>query len=269
MKLTSLLDKMAAIARRDLLTAIRYRTGFLITAAGAAAELAAFYYLSRAIGPGFRPEGVDYFPFLLVGTGFYTFLVMGINAFLVIVQEAQQTGTLEILMTTSTPAPVLVFLSAISAFAGNTVQLVFYLGAGLLLFGAPPQNPNILGSVMIFGLSLAIAVALGILAAALQLAIQKGSALVWLLGSGIWFMTGTLFPVAALPKPLQVAAELIPITHSLDGMRLALLQGANFAVLAPEIAILGVFSLILLPFSLLVFSYTLRRARLQGTLSFY
>ncbi len=269
MKITSLLDKMAAIARRDLLTAIRYRTGFLITAAGAAAELAAFYYLSRAIGPGFRPEGVDYFPFLLVGTGFYTFLVMGINAFLVIVQEAQQTGTLEILMTTSTPAPVLVFLSAISAFAGNTVQLVFYLGAGLLLFGAPPQNPNILGSVMIFGLSLAIAVALGILAAALQLAIQKGSALVWLLGSGIWFMTGTLFPVAALPKPLQVAAELIPITHSLDGMRLALLQGANFAVLAPEIAILGVFSLILLPFSLLVFSYTLRRARLQGTLSFY
>ncbi len=269
MKITSLLDKMAAIARRDLLTAIRYRTGFLITAAGAAAELAAFYYLSRAIGPGFRPEGVDYFPFLLVGTGFYTFLVMGINAFLVIVQEAQQTGTLEILMTTSTPAPVLVFLSAISAFAGNTVQLVFYLGAGLLLFGAPPQNPNVIGSVMIFGLSLVIAVALGILAAALQLAIQKGSALVWLLGSGIWFMTGTLFPVAALPRPLQVVAELIPITHSLDGMRLALLQGANFVVLAPEIGILGVFSLILLSFSLLVFSYALRRARLQGTLSFY
>ena len=269
MRIAGLLDKMVVMVRRDLLTAIRYRTGFLITAAGAAAELAAFYYLSRAIGPGFRPEGVDYFPFVLVGTGFYTFLVMGVNAFLVIVQEAQQTGTLEVLMTTSTPAPVLVFLSTISAFAGNTVQLVFYLGAGLLLFGAPPQNPNLPGGVVIFVLSLVIAVALGILAAALQLAIQKGSALVWLLGSGIWFMTGTLFPVAALPKPLQVAAELIPITHSLAGMRLALLQGANFAVLAPEIGILSVFSLMLLPFSLLVFSYTLRRARLQGTLSFY
>jgi ABC-type multidrug transport system permease subunit len=166
MRLAQLLDKTAAIVRRDLLTAIRYRTGFLITAAGAAAELAAFYYLSRAIGPGFRPDEVDYFPFLLVGTGFYTFLVMGINAFLVIVQEAQQTGTLEILMTTSTPAPVLVFLSAISAFAGNTVQLTFYLGAGLLLFGAP-LHANILGCVVIFALSLTIAVAIGILAAAL------------------------------------------------------------------------------------------------------
>jgi ABC-2 type transport system permease protein len=268
MKLPQLLDKTAAIVRRDLLTAIRYRTGFLITAAGAAAELAAFYYLSRAIGPGFRPDGVDYFPFLLVGTGFYTFLVMGINAFLVIVQEAQQTGTLEILMTTSTPAPVLVFLSAISAFAGNTVQLLFYLGAGLLLFGAP-LHANILGCVVIFALSLTIAVAIGILAAALQLAIQKGSALVWLLGSGAWFMTGTLFPVATLPKPLRVLAQLIPITHSLDGMRMALLQGATWSALAGAIGILALFSLALLPFSLLVFSYTLRRARLQGTLSFY
>lgn len=268
MKLAQMLDKTAAIVRRDLLTAIRHRTGFLIAAAGAAAELAAFYYLAQAIGPGFRPDGVDYFPFLLVGTGFYTFFVMGINAFLVIVQEAQQTGTLEILMTTSTPAPVLVFLSAITAFAGNSVQLLFYLGAGLLL-SAMPLHANILGCLVIFALSLTIAVSIGILAAALQLAIQKGSALVWLLGSGAWFMTGTLFPVATLPKPLRAVAQLIPITHSLDGMRLALLQAANWSALAGEIGVLALFSIALLPFSLVVFSYTLRRARLQGTLSFY
>jgi hypothetical protein len=39
--------------------------------------------------------------------------------------------------------------------------------------------------------------------------------------------------------------------------------------LAGEIGILALFSLVLLPFSLMVFSYTLRRARLEGTLSFY
>jgi len=42
---------------------------------------------------------------LLVGTGFYTFLLMGVHAFLQTVQEAQQTGTLEVLMTTSTCHP--------------------------------------------------------------------------------------------------------------------------------------------------------------------
>jgi ABC-2 type transport system permease protein len=269
MRLCGLLDKMLAILRRDLLTAIRYRSGFLISAAGVAAELAAFYYLARAIGPSFRPEGMDYFPFVLVGTGLYTFLLMGINAFLLIVQEAQHTGTLEILVTTSTSAPVLILLSAFSAFGRNTVQLILFIGAGLLLSGGTLPNPNVAGCAVMFLLSLLIAIALGMLAAALQLAIQKGSALVWLLGSGIWFLTGTLFPVATLPRPLRAVSALIPITHSLDGMRMALLEGATFAALWREITVLSIFCLILLPSSLMVFSYTLRRARLLGTLSFY
>jgi len=268
MNLAALSDKTIAIVRRDLLTAIRYRTGFLITAAGTAAELAAFYYLARAVGPDFRPEGIDYFPFLLVGTGFYTFLVTGINAFLVTVQEAQQTGTLEVLMTTSTPPAVLLFLSTLSAFAGSTVQLAFYLGAGLL-WSRSAFHPNVVGCIVMFLLSLGIAVAFGMFAAALQLAVQKGSALVWLLGSGAWFMTGTLFPVSALPRPLQWLGQWIPVTHALTGMRLALLQGATFAALRNEIAILAGFCGLLLPLSLAVFSYTLRRARQQGTLSFY
>jgi len=194
---------------------------------------------------------------------------MGIHSFVLIVQEAQQTGTLEVLMTTSTPAPVLIFMSAMSAFAGHMVQLVIYVGGGLLLFRVPLGNPNLPGCALVFLLSAAIAVALGVFAAALQLAIQKGSALLWLFGSGTWFLTGTLFPVETLPKPLRFVADLIPVTHSLNGMRLALLQGANFAALRSEILYLAIFALLILPVSLLVLSHTLRRARLEGTLSFY
>ena len=264
--LGSLLDKTAAIVRRDLLTAVRYRTGFLLSAAGAITELAAFYYLSRAVGPGFRPEGLEYFSFLLVGTGFFTFLVMGVHSFLQTVQEAQQTGTLEVLMTTPTSPPVLVFLSAMSAFAANTVALLFYLAAGLL-FGAP-LHLNLVASVPVFLLSVIIAVAIGLLAAALQIAIQKGSAVVWAIGS-VWFLTGTIFPVQTLPKPLRDVAQLIPITHSLQGMRLALLEKAPLHSVANELLVLLVFALVLAPSSLWVFSWTLRRARLEGTLSFY
>jgi len=266
MNLAALLDKTVVIVRRDVLTATRYRTGFLLGAAGAITELAAFYYLSRAVGPGFRPEGEEYFSFLLVGTGFYTFLLMGVHAFLQTVQEAQQTGTLEVLMTTSTSPPVLVFLSAMSAFAANTVTLAFYLIAGRV-FGAP-LRPNVVTSLAVFALSVVVAAAIGLLAAALQLAVQKGSAVVWVLGS-VWFVTGTLFPVQTLPKPLRDLADLIPITHSLEGMRLALLEGASLSGVGRELMILAIFALVLVPLSLLVFSWTLRRARLAGTLSFY
>jgi len=269
MSVARTLDKFVAILLRDLRTAARYRAGFAISVAGTLLELAAFYYLSRAIGPGFRPEGVGYFPFLLVGTGLYTFMVMAMRGFVRCVQEAQQGGTMEVLMTCSTPAPLVVMLSAASALVGNGVQLILYVGAGVVLFGAPMAGANWSGGLVVFGLSLLIGIALGMIAAALQVAIQKGSAVLWLFGSGAWFLTGTLFPVEALPKPLQFVSAGIPLTHSLSAMRMALLQGAGFGSLAPEIHALAFFALVLLPAALAVFSVCLRRARLQGTLAFY
>ena len=263
-----LLDKLRAILKRDLLTAIRYRTGSALTAVGLLTQLAAFYFLSRAIGPGFRPGGVDYFPFLLVGTGVYTFFVMSTNAFLQTVQEAQQTGTMEVLMTTSTAPAELFVLSSISAFAGNLANLGIYLLAGSVLFQAA-FHVNLLSSLVVVLLSLAIALALGIAAVAIQVAFQKGAALLWLLNSGIWLLSGTLFPVESLPRPLIVLARLIPLTHSVRGMRMALLQGQSVAEMAGTLMALAGFSLVLVPCALWGLSFSLRSARQSGTLSFY
>jgi len=122
--MTATFDKLYAILRRDLLTTIRHRSGFVLSLVGTFTELAAFYFLSRAIGSGFRPDGVAFFPFLLVGTGVYTFFVMSVQAFVSAVQEAQQTGTLEVLMTSSTGPVELLILSSISAFAGTLGNLL-------------------------------------------------------------------------------------------------------------------------------------------------
>src|SRR6266481_3653355 len=215
----SALGKLQAILRRDLLTAIRHRTGFAITALGLITQLAAFYFLSRAIGPGFRPGGVEYFPFLLVGTGVYTFFVMTTQAFLSTVQEAQQTGTMEVLMTTSTPPAQLVVLSSVSAFAGNLVKLAIYIGAGAAIFRAP-IHANVLSAIVVTICCLAIAMAVGLAAATIQIAYQKGSALLWLLSSGVWFLSGAMFPVESLPRPLELVAHTIPLSYAVGGMRL-------------------------------------------------
>ncbi|HZU42627.1 MAG TPA: ABC transporter permease, partial [Terriglobales bacterium] len=222
-----LLEKMLAILRRDLLTTIRYRAALVIGGSAMMVEIAAFYYLARAVGPGFRPEGSDYFPFLVVGTGFYTFVVAGMAAFVAAVRDAQQNGTLEVLMTTSTRPSVLVFLSAVSAFSISTVQLLLYIGGGLTLFPVRAPHPNLAACAVIFILSLAVAVSVGILAGAMQIATQRGGAILTLVGSTTWFLTGALFPVSVLPGPLRAISYMIPITHCLQGMRMALLQGAS------------------------------------------
>ncbi len=264
----SSLDKLRAILRRDLLTAVRHRSGFAVTLLGVFTELAAFYFLSRAIGPGFRPGGVEYFPYLLVGTGVYTFFIMSAQSFLSAVQEAQQTGTLEVLMTTSTAPAELVILSSISAFAGSLFNLLVYYFAGVSVFRAA-THPNFLSCAAVAFFSLAIALALGIAAAMLQIAFQKGSALLWLLGSGLWFLSGVMFPIQTLPRPLQLLARMIPLTYAVDGMRRALLDGQSVVTLAPTLAALAGFGLVLLPLALTGLSLSVRRARQNGTLSFY
>jgi ABC-2 type transport system permease protein len=117
--------------------------------------------------------------------------------------------------------------------------------------------------------SLAIALALGIVAATLQVAFQRGAALLWLLSSGVWFLSGTMFPVESLPRPLELLARAIPLTYAIDGMRRALLDGQPLAAIAPTLLILAIFGAILLPLALACLSLSLRRARQNGTLSFY
>ena len=263
-----IVTKIAAVLKKDLLTAVRYRNGFVLNLISPALQLATFYYLARAVGPQFRPDGMPYVMFLIVGMGFYTFLISGIHSFFQAIQQAQQNGTLEFLMTTSTRPPVLLFLSTLSSFAGGLVQFVLYVGSGIVLF-APAVSMNIFGAVSVMILSLIIAAAIGLFAAGLQISIHKGSAVLWLLGSCAWLMAGTLFPVNALPQPLHILSNLLPFTHSLTAMRLAIFDGGNRAAFLHEIELLTVFSCVLLPAGIAFFAWTLQRARQYGQLAFY
>src|SRR5262249_26124311 len=137
---------------------------------------------------------------------------------------AQQTGTMEVLMTTSTPPGQLIVLSSVSAFAGTLITLAFYVITGMAVFRAPVQA-NVLSCLIVVCLSLGIAMALGIAAAAIQVSFQKGSAVLWMLSTGVWFLSGAMFPVESLPHPLVVIAQVIPLTYAIEGLRMALLQG--------------------------------------------
>lgn len=262
-----MLAKAAAVLYKDLLTAIRYRNGLFLSAFGPTTQLVLSFYLAHAVGPQFRPEGISYFSFLLVGTGFFACLLASMHGFLNVIQESQRTGALEVLMTTSTPPIALLCLAALSAVSRALLQFVLYLAIGLSLFPAG-ANINAVGVVAMLFLSVLLAMACGIFAAALQLSLQKGSVVLWLLGTTAWVFAGTMFPVESLPTSIRQLAQWLPFTHSLTGMRLALF-GGDQASLFHEAAIVLAFTLILLPASVAFFSWTLQRARKLGTLSFY
>jgi ABC-2 type transport system permease protein len=78
-----------------------------------------------------------------------------------------------------------------------------------------------------------------------------------------------MFPIQTLPRPLELVARAIPLTYAVDGARRALLEGQSVKAMAPTLAALAGFAVVLLPLALAGLSLSLRRARQNGTLSFY
>jgi ABC-2 type transport system permease protein len=76
-----------------------------------------------------------------------------------------------------------------------------------------------------------------------------------------------LFPVKILPEWLQVVAHLNPVSYALDAMRGALLEGAGLVAIGQPLLILLLFGAVLLPASMAVFSWALRRTKITGTLT--
>jgi ABC-2 type transport system permease protein len=265
----SFLRKFVAVLRRDWLTASRYGAASILYLLSLVIEAAAFYFVARAVGPAYRPDGFDFFSFIVIGTGIWGFFLATVSSFVTAIREAQVSGSIEALMTTATKPCLLVTLSAASTILRDSAQLIAYLLVGFLLFGATALHVNALALVVLGALIVALALAFGIFAAAVQVSIQKGGAVVWLFGSVVWLFSGTMFPVSTLPAPLQMFSKTIPLTYALDGLRSALLKGTSLSQMGSGIAYLAPLAAILLPVAIAVFSVTLRQARRRGTLSYY
>jgi ABC-2 type transport system permease protein len=256
---------------RDLLIASTYRTVFLLEAVEALFGAAMLYYVARFVdSPQLEntlPQAGGYFAFSLVGFIFIDYLNIALDTFDRSLQEARDSGTLEHLLVTQTTLPVLVAGSAIYPFVATTIRIAVYIAWAVLLFHFPLHAANWPGVVAMLAATLLAFSGLGILSASYLLLFKRGNPAKWFV-IGISSVTGgMLFPVSILPGWLQFLAHLNPVTYALDGMRTALLAGANFPALLFPFCVLLMFAAVLLPASLLIFSWALRHTKRNGTLT--
>jgi ABC-2 type transport system permease protein len=256
---------------RDLLIARTYRTVFLLEAIEALFGAAMFYYVARFVdSPQLEqvlPQAGGYFAFSLVGFIFLDYLNVSLDTFDRSLQEARDSGTLEHLLVTQTSLPILITGSAVYPFLATTVRVAVYIAWGVLLFGFPLRAANWPGVLAILLATLLAFCGLGILSASYLLLFKRGNPAKWFV-LGISSVTGgTLFPVSILPTWLQVVARLNPVTYALDGMRTALLGNSPFSDLLYPLGVLLAFAVVLIPFSVLTFSWAMRRTKMNGTLT--
>jgi ABC-2 type transport system permease protein len=110
---------------------------------------------------------------------------------------------------------------------------------------------------------------LGIMAAGVIMVIKRGDPITSIISYFALLLGGIYYPIEVLPDWLQAIARLLPITHAINAMRAALLNGAGLAELRSSLLILGGFAVVLTPLALIVFRAAVEKAKSEGTLTHY
>jgi ABC-2 type transport system permease protein len=269
----SRLRKPWAFVRRDFGDAASYKLSFLMQFAGIFLSILTFFFLARLFGgvavPYLKPYGGDYFSFVLIGIAFAGYIGVAQHSITGTISTAQEMGTLEALMVTQTGIPTILFSSSLSGFIWTTLRVIVYLLLGVVVFGLDMGGANIPAAVLILLLSITSLGSFGIISGSFIMAFKKGDPLGWVFSSLSGFLGGVIYPIEVFPGWLQKCSYLLPITHSLKGMRLALLQGYSTAALLPYILALAAFTAVMLPFSLFVFQKAVKKAKMDGSLTQY
>ncbi len=266
------LRKAWAFVQKDFLEETSYRLSFALQLAGMVFSVLTFFFVSKLFGqaatPYLQSYGGDYFSFVLVGLAFSRYVGVSLQSFSAMITQAQTTGTLEALFLTETSTEIIVLGSSLYRFLWVSLSVALYLGMGVLL-GADLRRANLLSGVIVLLLTVICFSAFGIFSASFVVIFKRGDPITGILRGILDVFGGTYYPIDVLPGWLQVFSYFLPITYSLRAMRHALLNGYSIVELAPDLGVLLLFTVILLPLSLLSFNYAVKRAKAEGSLSHY
>jgi ABC-2 type transport system permease protein len=265
--------KLAAIFWKDLLSSTSYRLSFVLQFVTPLFMILSFYFLSRLVDgtslEGLQPYGGDYFSFALVGIVFMTYTGLFLGTVVSTIRTGQTLGTLELVLTTQTSLPTYLLGSSLYALLRGTVMMGAFLLLGTLVFGVDFQGANYFAAILVMVLGLLTVLGLGILSGSFILVFKQGDPFSMAVSAGVFLLSGVVYPVSVLPGWLQAGSWVLPHTHALEALRLALLQGASIAQLAPQLLVLALFGSGILLAGLILFSHAFHRARVEGSFTQY
>ncbi len=268
-----LIRKAAAFIRRDFQIESSYKMSFVMNAIDSLMVLIFFYFLNGLVSSGdsrFTARyGGNYLAFVVIGVAFARYFQLTLRMFSDSIRAAQLSGCLEAMLSSQTDSLTIVLMSSLYGLISGALQPLVIIAAGVLVMGVNLSHVNILSTILVLAFSLLTFVAFGVLSAATILWLKKGDPLAWILGGMGTMLGGAYFPIDILPAWVQKISFLIPITYSLDALRLTILKGYSIGMIVQPIVTLGLMAAILLPLSLAVFAAMVRKGRIEGTLTQY
>lgn len=161
-----------------------------------------------------------------------------------IVREREQ-GTMEQLIVT----PIRPFELIIGKILPYALVAMLIMGEVLLIGTAwfkVPIKGDLLQLLFASGLFMVSALSIGLLISTVANSQQEAFLLTFLTLLPSVFLSGFIYPIAAMPAFLQVVGSLIPLTYFLIVVRSIVIKGVDLSLLMPQIMALFIFGFVLL-----------------------
>lgn len=263
----------AAFIKRDFLVAVSYKSAFVADVIGILFKVITFFYIGEvfggAVASSLESFGGNYFAFLIIGIALTDFVHTSLENFATSIRDSQMTGTLEIVLLSPIRLPDLLVYSSLWAYIFTTFRFVVYVFFGAILFTLDVGGANVIAAAVILLLTILCYAPLGIISATVIMVFKKGTWFRTGISAVSFLLGGVAYPVSVLPAWIGRLSFYVPMSHSVNGMREALLNGRSILELRGDVLFLAVFAAILLPLAFFVFNLGLEKTKKMGTLTQY
>ncbi|HEU0075621.1 MAG TPA: ABC transporter permease [Dehalococcoidia bacterium] len=218
--------------------------------------------LAWAAGRGDNPEATSY---VFIGFSLYTMWLMGIAMIGWSLTSEAWAGTLDLMMTTRTPLPLIMLGKALGLIAYISIPATYAFFVVLLVGGRTPSIDSVPLLVIAVVLAVVALVATHFLFAPLAFISGTTAGFISSLMPLGGVITGFLFPTGLLPAPLDVFAQGLPTSWAMSAIVRSIEGGAFVDVLADwgiALALCAVYAVA----TVALFVVAERRVRRRGNL---
>jgi ABC-2 type transport system permease protein len=265
--------KLPAFLRRDLLVMLSYRVAFASDVLHIALQAVLFSFVAQLIDPAALPDygagSTSYLEFVMIGVVVATVSALLLERVATAIRQEQMIGTLEALLVSPTSPTTL----QAGSVAFDLLFIPIRMGALLLgvslAFGLDFDPAGIGPALVALAAFVPFVWGLGLISAAGIVTFRRG---VGAVGAGmnlLGLVSGAFFPLSLLPAWLQAVAEVNPVAIAIETVREALIGGAGWSAIRPEVLLLFPLSAFSLFLGIVAFRAALAREHRRGTLGLY
>jgi ABC-2 type transport system permease protein len=259
-------EKAYYFMKRDVISFATYKTNLLLLIMNALFGALSYLFLgsNATMLAATKQTGESYTTYLLIGVAFNTYLAQSLT----LVQKTINPWSLEEVLVSPTRMSTFIIGSSLWGFIWSTGVIAIYLGLGSLAFGVV-LHVNLLGAALVSALGVGTFIGFSMMGAGILILTKQGDPITALVSILTSVFGDVLFPLALMPLPLQIIGLITPIHYFFVCIRSVIATNASIISLGYNLLVLVVMTAIIIPAGYLIYSWCLKTARRNGTLSWF